>query len=99
MMVPCVDAGPFLNTTMHNEIKHALKQVHHGVARLIRIPVIDFADMVQKIIEHGYAWQPFQPMLFGLPVDQTTGAFPEIVTVHDDGTNGVVNTQTELEVI
>jgi len=55
--------------------------------------------MVEKIMAYGYAFQPFQPMLFGLPVDQTTGIFPEIVTVHDDGTNGVVNTQTEEEVL
>jgi hypothetical protein len=38
-------------------------------------------------------------MLFGLPVDQTTGVLPEIVIVHDDGTNGAVNVETELEVL
>jgi len=98
-MIPYVDAGAFLEVTIHNEIKHALKQVHHGEARLIRLPVADFAAMVEKIMAYGYAFQPFQPILFGLPVDQTAGTFPEIITVHDDGTNGAVNTQTEEEVL
>ena len=98
-MIPYVNSGPFLDVTIHNEIQHALKQVHHGVARLVRLPVADFAAMVEKIMAYGYAYQPFQPMLFGLPVDQTAGAYPEIVTVHDDGTNGAVNVQTEEEVL
>lgn len=98
-MIAKVDAGPFLRDVIHNEIRHALKQIHHGQARLIRLPVDDFADMVNKIVVYGYAFQPFQPMLFNLPVDQTAGTFPEIVVVHDDDTNGVVNTQTEQEVI
>ncbi len=98
-MIPYVDAGPFLDVTIHNEIQHALKQVHHGVARLVRLPLDNFSAMVEKIMAYGYAFQPFQPMLFGLPVDQTTGEYPEIVTVHDDGTNGAVNVNTELEVL
>jgi len=98
-MIPYVDAGPFLDVTIHNEIQHALKQVHHGFARLVRLPLDNFSAMVEKIMAYGYAFQPFQPMLFGLPVDQTTGEYPEIVTVHDDGTNGAVNVNTELEVL
>ena len=97
-MIPVVDAAPFLSMTIHKEIMHALKQVHHGQARLIRLPIDEFAAMVGKIMEYGYAFQPFQPMIAGLPVDQTAGIFPEIVVVHDDDTNGVVNTQTEMEV-
>ena len=98
-MIPLVDAGPYLNATIHTELQHALKKVHHGVARLIRLPVDEFAAMVEKIMGRGYAYTPFQPMLFGLPVDQTTGKLPEIVTVHDDDTNGAVNVETELEVL
>ena len=55
--------------------------------------------MVEKIMAYGYVFMPFHPMLFGLPVDQTVTTFPEIVVVHDDDTNGVVNTQTEMEVL
>lgn len=98
-MIANVDAGPFLSLTVHKEIMHALKQVHHGQARLIRLPLEEFAAMVQKVMEYGYAFQPFQPMIAGLPVDQTAGTFPEIVVVHDDNTNGIVNTQTEQEVL
>lgn len=97
-MIPVVDAAPFLSMTIHKEIMHALKQVHHGQARLIRLPVDEFGAMVQKIMAYGYAFQPFQPMIAGLPVDQTVGTFPEIVVVHDDDTNGVVNVLTEMEV-
>ena len=98
-MVDMVNAGPFLTETIHNEIRHALKQMHHGQARLIRLPVDEFAGMVERIMAYGYGFMPFQPMLFGLPVDQTVNTFPEIVVVHDDDTNGVVNTQTEMEVL
>ena len=97
-MIEQVNAGPFLSETIHREIQHALKQVHHGQARLIRLPVEEFGGMVGKIIAYGYGMMPFQPMLFGLPVDQTINVFPEIVVVHDDDTNVVVNTQTEMEV-
>jgi len=98
-MIPYVDAGPFLDADIHAQVRHAHKQIHHGVARLVRLPVDTFARMVERIIAYGYAFQPFQPILFGLPVDQTTGEYPEIVTVHDDGTNGAVNVNTELEVL
>ena len=98
-MIPYVDCGPFLPVDIHAQIKHAHKQIHHGIARLVRLPVSTFAEMVEKIIAYGYAFTPFQPMLFGLPVDQTVGEYPEIVVVHDDGTNGAVNTQTEEEVL
>ena len=97
-MIQKINAGPFLSETIHNEIQHALKQVHHGQARLIRLPIEEFGSMVGKIMAYGYGMMPFQPMLFGLPVDQTINVFPEIVVVHDDDTNGVVNTQTEMEV-
>ena len=98
-MIQQIDVGPFLTLPVNKEIRHALKQVHHGHARLIRLPIEEFGMMVQKVMEYGYAFQPFQPMLFGLPVDQTVNTFPEIVVVHDDDTNGVVNTQTEMEVL
>lgn len=98
-MIARVDAGPFISATVHKEIMHALKQVHHGQARLIRLPLDEFAAMVQKVMEYGYAFQPFQPMIAGLPVDQTVGNIPEIVVVHDDDTNGVVNVLTETEVL
>ena len=98
-MVEMVNAGPFLTETIHNEIRHALKQVHHGQARLIRLPVDEFAKMVEKIMAYGYGFIPFQPMLFDLPVDQTINVFPEIVVVHDDDTNGIVNVKTEMEVL
>ena len=93
-----VDAGPFLTATVYNEIRHALKKVHHGAARLIRLPVDEFNGMVGRIIERGYQWTPFQPMLCGLPVDQSTGPLPEIVVVCDDDTNIAVNVMTETEV-
>ena len=98
-MVEKINAGPFLTETIHNEIRHALKQVHHGSARLIRLPVDEFAKMVEKIMAYGYGLMPFQPMLFDLPVDQTINVFPEIVVVHDDDTNGLVNVKTEMEVL
>ena len=97
-MIAIVDAGPYLTATVYNEIRHALKKVHHGVARLVRLPVDEFGSMVTRIMEHGYQFTPFQPMLCGLPIDQTTGPLPEIVVVHDDDTNGVVNVKTETEV-
>ena len=98
-MVEKINAGPFLTETIHNEIRHALKQVHHGRARLVRLPVDEFAKMVEKIMAYGYGLMPFQPMLFDLPVDQTINVFPEIVVVHDDDTNGLVNVKTEMEVL
>lgn len=97
-MIESVDIGPFITDTVFMEIRHALKQVHHGAARLVRLPVDEFNAAIGKVIERGYAWQPFQPMIGGLPVDMTAGTYPEIVVVHDDDTNGVVNTQTETEV-
>lgn len=98
-MIAIVDAGPYISAAVYSEISHALKKVHHGAARLIRLPVDEFNGMVSKIIERGYQWTPFQPMLCGLPVDQSTGQLPEIVVVHDDDTNGAVNVLTETEVL
>ena len=98
-MIKQIDVAPFLTMTVYNEIRHALKQVHHGKARLIRLPVGEFGTMVQKVMEYGYAFEPFQPMIGGLPVDQTTSEYPEIIVVHDDDTNGAINVLTETEVI
>jgi hypothetical protein len=97
-MIATVDAGPFLTATVYNEIRHALKKVHHGAPRLIRLPVDEFNGMAGRIIERGYQWTPFQPMLCGLPVDQGTRTLPEIVVVCDDDTNISVNVLTETEV-
>ena len=98
-MIAMVDAGPFLTAPVYGEIRHALKKVHHGVARLIRLPVDEFGEMVARIMAHGYQFTPFQPMLCGLPVDQSIGPLPEIVVVYDDDTNGAVNVLTETEVL
>lgn len=96
-MIAEVDIAPFLTDSVLSEIRAALPRVRHGRARLIRLPVLEFAKAIDRVVASGRRFAPFAPRLCGLPVDSTVHAHPEIVVVHDDDTNGAVNARTELE--
>lgn len=93
-----VDIAPLMNPVVSAEIKAALKRVSNGVVRMIRVPVEDFNQAVNKAVERN-PFTPFSPVVFGIPCDMTINVLPEIIVVHDDNTNGLVNTLTESGIV
>jgi hypothetical protein len=92
-----IDISQFVSQKVMTDIVNALKNVKHGVVRMIRIPVEDFIKACESVMRMN-PFTPFSPVFLNIPCDQTANALPEIIVVHDDNTNGAVNILTELGV-
>jgi hypothetical protein len=93
-----IDIAPFVTNKLAIDLKFGLNRVTNGVVRMVRIPVLDFIDACTKAMKIN-PYMPFSPTFLGYPCDQTENLLPEVVVVHDDNTNGLINTKTELEVL
>jgi len=83
-----VNIEKYLSASTIRELQFALKSVPKGRSlRLARIPVLDFSDVMDKVLVQN-KYMPFRPVIFNnIPVDMTTNSLPEFILVADDNTN------------
>jgi hypothetical protein len=93
-----INVEPYINPKILADLKHSLtfKPVNRKL-RLVRIPVLEFASAMDKILSKN-PHMPFRPVIFdNIPVDSTVSELPECVLVADDNTNitrsGIIETE------
>ena len=83
-----VNIEKYLSAGTLKDLQFALKSIPKGRSlRLARIPVMDFNNAINKVVELN-PYTPFRPVIFNnIPIDMTVNALPEFILVADDNTN------------
>lgn len=96
-MIGKIDISPYVSAGTIADIIAIQKRIAGGAVRLVRLPVEEFGKAIESVFKAN-PYMPFQPMIRGIPVDQSTGQRPEVVVVYDDDTNVAKSVKSELEV-